>query len=125
MSNTTRNEITKSSVDDAWRTLMTFYGNLGPPEDWEWETEEEKLQQAAGTDTHNIIDALVDRHNPEHFMLTLGNLFAKGVAHVAKVSKEEHENVLSEFVHRLRKYGGMNLIGQLREMLPEAAEQDI
>jgi hypothetical protein len=116
MTDTTRNGITKSNADDAWRTLMTYY-TWG--EEWRpGETEEEKLQEDASFETCNIITALAHRHNPEHFMLTLDVLFAQGVA--LNVSEEEQKNTLEEFVYRLRKYdGGDDLVRQVQKLCKE------
>ncbi len=66
-------------------------------------TEDERFKDAAGIDVHDFFSAMVQTYRPDDFMLTVGVLFAEGVA---RVSKEELEIVLEKFVSRLKKYGG-------------------
>ncbi len=64
-------------------------------------------EQEAGDEA--VVEALQPvfaRHTPDDFMLTLGILFAQGLA---KCSEEHRDDALEEFIYRLRKYTGIEL----------------
>jgi len=58
-------------------------------------------EDAADNAVVEAIENLVRQHKPEDFMLTLGVLFAQGLAECSEKCRDE---ALNEFVYRLWKY---------------------
>ena len=64
-------------------------------------TQFEKDEDAADAAICAAVQAVVAEHKPEHFVLTLGSLFAQGLM---KLSEEERDLVSEHFTWRLQTY---------------------
>jgi hypothetical protein len=118
-------KITKSQADAAWRTLQTYYTDAhGGIEPQSGQTTKEKMQDAACFETYNIFDALWDRHNPNYYMWHVGLLFAQYVSSPS-FSKEERDEALDEFVHRMHKYGGAERVRDLYKLCEGRVEEEV
>jgi hypothetical protein len=93
------------------------------PEDWPKKLATEfdgtPEEEAAEDAVIKAIESLAREHKPEHFMFTLGVLFAQGLAVVPEARRDE---ALDEFLYRLAKDCGIEF-GQKRNLSEEEVMQ--
>jgi gluconate kinase len=81
-------------------------------------TYDDKKTDAACEALQRAFDSLLRKHEPQHFLLYLGVLFAQGLERLdSKGKKYQSDLALSETLYRITKYCGDDKIAGLEERM--------